>query len=119
MERIGKYTETMHFAAGQTISVEGSIGMGWYILLQGTIGVYKKGARIAEFTKKGAVFGELSTILNTPRTATLKADSVADVLYIEENLEQLIIKHPDITRKIIVSLAERLTKTTRDLTKTF
>ena len=60
------------------------------------------------------VFGEISTILDRPRTATLKAIVTSEVLYIEESLDQLILTHPDIARKIIVSLAERLTKTTDD-----
>lgn len=114
MEQLGKTSKIMLFEGGEIIGHEGRRSRGWFILLSGRVGVFKQQLKLAEFTQKGMVFGEISTILDRPRTATLKAIVTSEVLYIEESLDQLIVTHPDIARKIIVSLAERLTKTTDD-----
>jgi CRP-like cAMP-binding protein len=61
------------------------------------------------------VLGELSGILNKPRTASLVALEPTKIVFIDSGLDQLIVEHPDITKKILVNLAERLAKTTDDL----
>lgn len=105
------------FSEGEVIAREGQPSTGWYILLSGRVGVFKRNLQIAEFTKTGTIFGELSTILDLTRTATLKALTLTEVIYIDADLNELIANHPDITRKVIINLAERLVKTTEDLSK--
>jgi len=115
METSSKTSEIKIFQPDEIIAREGSPSTDWYILLSGRVGVYKKDLKITEFTQKGMVFGELSVILNEHRTATLKAVVRSEVLCIRASLEDLIKTQPDVTRKIIVNLAERLAKTTNDL----
>jgi len=38
-----------------------------------------------------------------------------EVIHINAELDELIAKHPDVVRKIIINLADRLAKTTGDL----
>jgi CRP-like cAMP-binding protein len=78
-------------------------------------GRVQKQTEIAEFGQRGTVFGEISSILKKPRTATLVALEPTEVIHINAELDELIAKHPDVARKIIVNLAERLAKTTGDL----
>ena len=105
----------MIFRSGQILAHEGDIDDGWYILLNGKVGAFKKGMPVALFEETGVVFGELSGILNHPRTATLKALDDCMVVHVKATLDELVEKHPDIAKKIIVNLAERLVKTTDDL----
>ena len=69
---------------------------------------------MAEFSERGVVFGELSFILNKPRTVSLIALEPTKAVHFDMPLDQLIVEYPDVTKKILVNLAERLAKTTED-----
>ncbi|MDP1569142.1 MAG: cyclic nucleotide-binding domain-containing protein [Vicinamibacterales bacterium] len=101
-----------HYPKGSTLSREGEVDFGWFVLQSGRIGVFKGGAEIEVFDEPGVVFGELSGILQRPRTASLVALDDADVLYLTADLDDLITHHPTVTRKLLVMLAERLAETT-------
>ena len=83
------YSETINldvreFADGETIIEEGTDGTEIFKLYQTEQGleVLKKGVRIAMITKPGEYFGEMSFILNEPRSATIRSlgRSVVEVL---------------------------------------
>ena len=99
----------------QVIASEGDIETGWYVLLKGRVGVFKHDRNVAEISQHGVVFGEMSSILNTPRTATLIALEPTKVINFKTSLDNIIEHHPKMTKQIIVSLAERLAKTTDNL----
>ena len=103
------------FTVNEQIAGEGETGSGLYVLLEGRVGVFKHNRQIAEFKQCGIIFGELSVILGTPRTATLIALEPAKVVHFDVSLEQLVADYPDVTSKVMVYLAERLAKTTDDL----
>ena len=106
---------TRHYGAGHTISREGDLDFGWYILRSGRVGVFKKDLQIQTFDEPGVVFGELSGILRRPRTATLIALDACELLYVTAGIGELVAHHPAVATKIIFMLAERLAKTTDDL----
>lgn len=103
------------YPRGTTISREGEIDFGWFVLQSGRVGVFKGDTPIDVFDEPGAVFGELSGILQQPRTASLVALDDAEVLYLTADLNDLIAHHPTVTRKLLVMLAERLAETTATL----
>jgi len=102
------------FAELEQITTEGEKSNGWYILLEGRIGVYKHDRQVAEFKERGIVFGELSFILNTPRTVSMIALEPTKAVHFNMPLDQLIAEYPDVAKKIFVNLAERLARTTDD-----
>ena len=102
------------YAEMEQITTEGEKSNGWYILLEGRIGVYKHNHQVAEFSERGVVFGELSFILNRPRTASLIALEETKAVHFDLPLDQLITEYPDVTKKILINLAERLARTTED-----
>jgi CRP/FNR family cyclic AMP-dependent transcriptional regulator len=97
------------------IAKEGDMEVGWYVLMNGRVGVFKRNRQVAEFNKKGVIFGELSSILNTPRTASLIALEPTKVLYFKASIDHLIGRYPEIAKNIMIDLAERLAKTTDQL----
>lgn len=103
------------YAANQVIAEEGSPSLGWYVLLSGRVGVFKRGAKIAEFSTRGVVFGELSSILHQPRTAQLVALEPTSAMHFDADLDQLIEHHPKVAKTMLVSLAHRLATTTEAL----
>jgi CRP-like cAMP-binding protein len=102
------------FDAMEQMTIEGETSNGWYILLGGRVGVFKHNRQVAEFNERGVVLGELSFILNTPRTVSLIALEPTKVVHFNMPLDQLIEEYPDVTKKILINLAERLAKTTED-----
>ena len=102
------------FDAMEQMTIEGETSNGWYILLGGRVGVFKHNRQVAEFSERGVVLGELSFILNTPRTVSLIALESTKVVHFNMPLDQLIEEYPDVTKKILINLAERLAKTTED-----
>jgi len=99
------------FIEGEMITKEGDKSKCFFILVEGVVGIFKGDKKIAEFSKEGTILGELSMILNRPRTASIKALSDVSVMVIEGNLEDIIKQYPAYSMKIIKSLAERLSKT--------
>ncbi len=103
------------FDAGDILIADGSMDNHLYILISGKVGVYKGNRKIAETAQSGSIIGEMSVILNRPRTATIKALEPTVVIVIEGNIDNLIKNHPDVSKKIMINLADRLAKTTTDL----
>jgi CRP-like cAMP-binding protein len=98
----------------EQITTEGEKSNGWYILLEGRVGVLKHNRKVAEFSERGVVLGELSYILNTPRTVSLIALEQTKAVHFDMPLDQLIAEYPDVVKTILINLAERLAKTTED-----
>lgn len=99
-------------AANEIIAEEGSTSLGWYVLLSGRVGVFKRDTKIAEFATRGMVFGELSSILHQPRTARLVALEPTTAMHFDADLDQLVKEHPQVAKTMLVSLAQRLATTT-------
>ncbi len=103
------------FSTGDIILQQESSGSEFYILMEGKVGVYKNGTKIAEYDEPGTVIGEISAILGIPRTATIIALAESEFILIEGNVEDEIRTHPDIILYVLTNLAERLSSTTGDL----
>lgn len=112
------YSETINldlreYEDGQTIIEDGTYGTEIFKLFQteGGLEVLKEGVRVGLITNPGEYFGEMSFILNEPRSATIRSvgKSVVEVFPVQEGgLERLIQENPEIGNKIITTLAERL-----------
>jgi CRP-like cAMP-binding protein len=114
------YSETINldlkeFEDGQVVIEEGTSGTEVYKVYQteGGLEVLKKGVRIGIISKPGEYFGEMSFILNEPRSATIRSigRSVVEVIPVHDGgLERLINENPEVANRIITTLAERLKK---------
>jgi CRP-like cAMP-binding protein len=103
------------FAEGRVLVKEGEIGKEFYILLSGSVVVFKNGKKIAEISAKGSTIGELSGILSTPRTATVMAQEDCTVEEITADMDSLIKENPELLKKMLYFMAERLSATTSKL----
>ncbi len=101
-----------YYAIGDIIAHMGDNADGWYILLSGRIGVFKRDFSVAEIGERGTVFGELGCLLNIPRTATLQALEPTSVLFVQMSMDEVIQKYPGFAKRILISLAERVANTT-------
>lgn len=112
------YSETINldireYDDGEVIIEEGTSGTEIYKLYQsdGGLEVLKKGVRIGVITKAGEYFGEMSFILNEPRSATIRSigKSMIEVIPVQEGgLDKIINENPEVANKVITTLAQRL-----------
>ena len=62
-----------YYQTGETVLAEGSRTDRLLILRWGDVAVLKKGVEIARVSEPGAVFGEISALLDCPHTADVRA----------------------------------------------
>jgi CRP-like cAMP-binding protein len=98
---------------GEIIIEEGTSGREIYQLVESERGlkVSIKGKEVACMTQPGEYFGEMSSLLNQARTATVTSlgRSVVQV-FPGEDLELTLLHYPRLSKKIIDTLASRLAK---------
>lgn len=89
----------------------------FYVLEKGSVEVIKDGVVLNVLMYPGTIFGEISGILNKPRTTTVKARTQTTVSKYEAiDLHNLVKQHPDIAVRMLQTLAQRLEHTTQKLT---
>lgn len=105
------------FRPGEVIIREGERGKGYYILESGTISLSKQGVKISELAGVGTIFGEMSDILDEPRTCTATAETSVQVAYYPFSLDEIIRQYPEVAKELVIALAERISTTTDALTQ--
>jgi CRP/FNR family transcriptional regulator, cyclic AMP receptor protein len=102
------------FDPGQFLIKEGEHHNKLLILVQGGLEVLKGDLRVAISRKPGAVFGEISVLLNVPHTASVKAIE-ASSCYVLEDPISFLETHPKAALHVSKILARRLDSLTRYL----
>ena len=99
------------FEAGSIIVREGEAGASLYLIHRGTCDVLVDRDGLAErigVMGAGAVFGELSLLTGTPRSATVRCATAVVVREVNKTLlEPLLQRHPDLARELATVLADR------------
>jgi len=101
-------------AAGQYVITEGEPIQGIYFLESGEVEVHKGGVLIAEVFEVGAVFGEMSFLLKTEPTATVRATTPCAFRYVD-NPPDFFREHPTVALHVAEILARRLDSLARYL----
>lgn len=97
---------------GQILIKEGAVESQFYIVMRGKFGVYKNGKELLQIDTEGSTIGEISGLLQTPRSATVIALEESSVIDIDAEPERLMREHPDIAMGIMLDLAKRVHSTT-------
>jgi len=102
------------YPAGETVLAAGTTTGRLLILRKGAVTIEKEGTEIAEVTEPGAIFGELSALLNQPHTADVRTleDSEFHV-----GRAELLKQDPTILLCVAAILAQRLNVANRALIK--
>jgi CRP/FNR family cyclic AMP-dependent transcriptional regulator len=101
-------------AAGCVLISEGQPLQGVYFLESGEVEVFKNGVLIAEIFEPGAIMGEMSWLLATVPTATVKTSTPCTFRHVA-NPPEFFREHPDATVHMAVILARRLDSLNRYL----
>ncbi|MEM9445463.1 MAG: cyclic nucleotide-binding domain-containing protein [Verrucomicrobiota bacterium] len=99
--------ECKRFSQGDAILEEGSENYGLYFLESGDIEVVKDGSRVSLIHERGSVFGEISILLETVPTATVRALTSAKLFYTDRPCE-FLKANPSVHLFVSCLLAERL-----------
>ncbi|MGJ5205323.1 Crp/Fnr family transcriptional regulator [Bradyrhizobium sp. HKCCYLR20261] len=94
-------------AAGSDLLQEGHSTGHLYILLDGRLEVIKAGATVAVVSEPGALFGEMSLLLEQAHTATVRA-LIDSRIYEILDAQRFLTENPEATLWIARMLAQRL-----------
>ena len=109
---ISSIADEIDLKEGKELTRQGKPGREFFVLVEGTADVIRNG-RKQRTLKAMDFFGEIALVHETPRTATVRATSPVRALVItERNFKRLLKEQPDIQRKVLEALAERLAPTT-------
>jgi CRP/FNR family transcriptional regulator, cyclic AMP receptor protein len=94
------------YEAGETVIADGSRTGRLLILKNGTVTIRKDDKEIAKVAEPGAVFGELSALLNQPHTAEVRALETSQFHIADATA--LLSQNPTAVLYVATVLAERL-----------
>ena len=100
-------TRKVTVAAGTVLLAEGATSGRIYVLEEGTLEVARGEMQVALVSEKGAIFGEMSLLLKSPHTATVRALTPAVVHEYIDGAE-FLKSDPDTTLAVARLLAQRL-----------
>lgn len=95
----------------ETLFAEGDRSFEMYILLSGKVEILKNNRRIAIVEEEGSYLGELSTLLEIPRTATVR--TLSNCRFVVVNADKVMdffASSPPLGLKLARMLADRLAK---------
>jgi CRP/FNR family transcriptional regulator, cyclic AMP receptor protein len=112
-----KAARTVEFDAEEVILREGSVGDGFFLVLEGEVklrkGPFDKPGEWGGRVGRGSVLGEMAFLLHVPRSMTVVAASACKLIQIDseafnELLEANLTAPYKLIRNIAITLAERL-----------
>jgi CRP/FNR family cyclic AMP-dependent transcriptional regulator len=105
---VGPDVPTRNYAAGAIIFREGERGNEFFVIKRGKVHI-STGNRLLETLGENEIFGEMALIDDSPRSATVVADTDVTVAPITEKQYLFLVRHtPYFALKVTRVLAERL-----------
>ena len=105
------------YPAGHELVPQGGKLGKLFVLRQGEVEVERDGAYINSTSQPGAIFGEMSLLLDIPHSATVRAVTDIEVFVIDDALK-VLEANPGWTLQIARLLAQRVNSTTQMLAQT-
>jgi CRP/FNR family transcriptional regulator, cyclic AMP receptor protein len=108
LARLATLADEIDFRPGKTLIREGALGREFFILVDGTAQISRKGRNI-DNAGPGDFFGEMALLADQPRNATVTTTSDVDALVITaRSFRDMIGDNPLIALKLMRAVAERL-----------
>jgi signal transduction histidine kinase len=105
LAKVGPLVQAMRLDAGDILMEEGSVGTAAYLIQSGELEVVKQSNnREVLLTVRGAgdVIGEIALVADTPRTATVRARTPAELVVINrEQLQELMHASPRVAASLL------------------
>jgi CRP/FNR family cyclic AMP-dependent transcriptional regulator len=104
---IVKKCEIQHYKGGEIVLAQGTRTESLLFLIEGSVEVVIDGVTVATACQPGAVFGDLSALMNVNHTATVRALKPC-AFHIVKNAHEFIEESPFVTKFLCELLAYRL-----------
>ena len=105
---IEKHAKEVDAPVGHVIVDEGSVGVAFYVIVEGRAAVLRKGRKIAEL-EAGQQFGEIALLDRLPRNASVKALTDTRLAsFSQKDFDAVLKESPATTRKLLTAMAVRL-----------
>jgi len=116
LKLIVKASKERSYETGETIVQKGQGGVGFYLVLEGSVEVRSDGTLLAKLGP-GQFFGEMSVIDNQPRSADVVAVEPARCLILSAwSFNALMSENPRIAIKLLQEFVRRLRSANMSLT---
>ena len=111
LAEVASIADEIDVPAGKELMREGDRGREFFILLEGSADVRRKGRKVNSL-KPNDFFGEIALISRSPRTATVTATADSQLLVITPSAFRALLDHsPRIQIRVLEALADRLAPT--------
>jgi CRP-like cAMP-binding protein len=108
LAQIATLADEIHVPAGSTLIEEGTRGREFFVLVDGTVDVRRKGRKLPSLGS-GDFFGEIALVTDAPRTASVVTTSQVELLVItDRSFKRLLEESPSIQGKVLLALAKRI-----------
>jgi CRP-like cAMP-binding protein len=108
LQLVAKRAEDVKVDAGKQLVGEGDAGTEFFVVIDGTAAVSKRGQKVAELGP-GGFFGELALLDKAPRNATVTAETPMELVVLgQREFAGLIDDVPEFAHKLLAGLARRL-----------
>lgn len=108
LERLGQLADEVEVGLDRHVTEQGETGHEFFVVLDGRLMVLD-GTRPIATLGPGDFFGEIALIESVPRTATVRAEGIAQLLVIgHREFHALMDEFPSIRRAVMDALAERV-----------
>lgn len=116
LQEVARHTDEIQIEAGHVLAQGGAVGHELFIIVEGTATVSRNGKDLAHLGP-GDCVGEMSLLDRKPRSADVVADGPMSVLVIgEREFQPLLASTPDLSLRLLRSLAQRLRDADETLT---
>lgn len=95
------------FPSGEILILEGGRTGRLFVLIEGRVEILKGDVQVHLTGEPGAVFGEISALLDIPHTATVRAVAPCRV-YVAEPAGEFLVAHPELAYLVAKMLGQRL-----------
>jgi membrane protein len=104
------------YNAGDVVFKEGEAGDCMFYILSGSVNIIKN-EQVIRVMKQGEYFGEMSMLLNSPRTAAVivREPDTQLVVISHDNFETILREEPQIALSLLKEMGERLKITSENL----
>jgi CRP/FNR family transcriptional regulator, cyclic AMP receptor protein len=108
LQLVARRAEDVRVAAGKVLVNEGETGHEFFVIIDGSARVTRRGKRVATLGP-GSAFGELALLDKAPRNATVIAETPMELVVLgQREFAGIIDEVPGFSRKLLAGMANRL-----------
>ncbi len=114
LAEVASIADEVDLREGKSLTREGDRGREFFVLIEGTADVYRRGKKINTMGP-GDFFGEIALLENTPRVATVTAKTPLRFFVLtSHDFRHLLDENPKVERKVLQALARRVLALSQD-----